>query len=169
MCSQFLETKIWRKYWKLLFISHKAAKESRLRQLHFKFIHDIYPAKVCLKKWGWGKPVSRMPRDWLHWACILQLSQHQNILERCQAIYSYTNIQTEMNEQTTLFGLTMSDLKKSEKMNKINHILLIAKLTISKHKYGKVKNLRIIFDSELLLRKPIWLACTTGFDTVFEF
>ena len=35
--------------------------------------------------------MSRVPRDGLHWTCILQLSQRQNILERCQTIYSYTN------------------------------------------------------------------------------
>ena len=64
-------------------------------------------------------------------------------------------MQIEMNEQTALFGLTQSDLKESEKRNKINHILLIAKLTISNYKYGKVTNLRIIFDSELRLKKLI--------------
>ena len=48
-----------------------------------------------------------------------------------------------------------ANLKESEKRNKINHILPIAKLTISNYKYGKVTNLRIIFDSELRLKKLI--------------
>ena len=64
-------------------------------------------------------------------------------------------METEINEQTAISGLTQSDLKESEKRNKINHIFLIAKLTISKDKYGKVKNLRIISESKLCLRKLI--------------
>ena len=64
-------------------------------------------------------------------------------------ILTQTNMQIDMNEQTTPFGLTPSDLEESDKGNKINHILMIAKLTIFKYKYGKVKNLRIIFGSKL--------------------
>ena len=45
-----------------------------------------------------------------------------------------------MNEQTTLFGRSLNDLKESEKRNKVDRILLIAKRTVSKFKYGKVKN-----------------------------
>ena len=48
-------------------------------------------------------------------------------------------METEINEQTAISGLTQSDLKESEKRNKINQILLIEKQTVSKCKYGKSK------------------------------
>ena len=35
---------------------------------------------------------------------------------------------------------------------KVNHIILIAKLAISKYKYGKCKNLTLIFEAELKMR-----------------
>ena len=33
-------------------ISHECAKETRLRLLHFKFIHHIYPTNILLNKMG---------------------------------------------------------------------------------------------------------------------
>ena len=49
-------------------IAHKATKESRLRLLHSKFIHNIYPTNILLEKNGaeGSKSRSRMPRDGLH-------------------------------------------------------------------------------------------------------
>ena len=48
--------------------AHEATKESRLRLLHFKFIHDIYPTNILLEKnrVEGNKQMSRMLRDELH-------------------------------------------------------------------------------------------------------
>ena len=45
-----------------------ATKESRLRLLQSKFIHNIYPTNILLEKNGaeGNKPMSRMSRDGLH-------------------------------------------------------------------------------------------------------
>ena len=41
----------------------------------------------------------------------------------------------------------MAEIRK-----KVNHIMLIAKLAISKHNYGKYKNIALIFGVELKMR-----------------
>ena len=59
-----------------------------------------------------------------------------------------------MTEKVALFGITQENIKHSPaKIKEANHIILIAKMCISKQKYGKIKNLWLILERELLLRK----------------
>ena len=53
-----------------------------------------------------------------------------------------------------LFGVTKTDIS-----NPKTHMLLIAKLSISKFKYGQCKNLNAIFEAEIRMRIP-------GFDEI---
>ena len=52
-----------------------------------------------------------------------------------------------------LFGTSETEIKDAEVRQKLNHIILIAKLAISKYKYGKYKKkLKMIFETELEMR-----------------
>ena len=46
----------------------------------------------------------------------------------------------EINERVALFGVSKSEIEDAEIRKKVNHGILIAKLAISKYKYGKFKN-----------------------------
>ena len=50
MCCKLLETKMNAKIEDYFSIAHESTKESRLRLLHFKFIHNIYPTNILLNK-----------------------------------------------------------------------------------------------------------------------
>ena len=53
-----------------------------------------------------------------------------------------------------LFGVTKTDISNLKTRGKVNHILLIAKLSILKFEYGHCKNLNAIFESEIRMRIP---------------
>ena len=58
----------------------------------------------------------------------------------------------EINEKIALFGASKTEIEDAEIRKKVNHIMLIAKLAISKHNYGKYKNIALIFGVELKMR-----------------
>ena len=58
----------------------------------------------------------------------------------------------EINEKIALFSGSKAETEDAEIRKKVNHIILIAKLAISKYKYGKCKNLALIFEAELKMR-----------------
>ena len=60
----------------------------------------------------------------------------------------------ELKPEQALFGLTKNDIDASNsKLNEANHLILIAKLCIVKHRFKKPSNLTFIFEFEFLLRK----------------
>ena len=58
----------------------------------------------------------------------------------------------EINKKIALFGVSKAEIEDAETRKKVNHIILIAKLAISKYKYGKCKNLTLILEVELKMR-----------------
>ena len=70
-------------------------------------------------------------------------------------IQAYTETNYQCTETNILLGITTKENTYSqEKRNGIaNHILLIAKMCISKFRYGKYRNIQLIFDLELEARK----------------
>ena len=73
-------------------------------------------------------------------------------------LYSLYNIPItitiQLNRKHILFGLVYSHFAHIQRqvIDYINHIILIGKLSISKFKYGKTKNVYLIFESELDIR-----------------
>ena len=137
-----------------------ATKESRLRLLHFKILHNIYPSNLLLKKMGIKNS------DMCEFCKERDLIEH--MLINCkllngfwskvyQVIYNYTSEQFQMTDDALLFGYNYESVKVGkDKINTANHILLIAKLSISKFRYGQTKNINIIFDSEMQLRSKFF-------------
>ena len=58
----------------------------------------------------------------------------------------------ETDEKVTLSGVSKPETEDAEIRKTINHIILIAKLAISKYKYGKYKNLEMIFVTKLEMK-----------------
>ena len=58
----------------------------------------------------------------------------------------------DLTVQQKLFGVVLPEYPKAC-VNKVNLVLLVAKMCISKYKYGQYSNLILLFNGELLLRK----------------
>ena len=134
-----------------------ATKESRLRLLHFKLLHNIYPTNILLKK------MKIKENDKCEICGEVDFIEH--MFFKCRKLTGFwskisllietmTNLKVILSETSVLFGITKATIATSqEKTNIINHIILIGKVCISKAKYGKIKNINVILDRELELRK----------------
>ena len=75
-----------------------------------------------------------------------------NAVSSC--INGYTGTYFQLTTPEILFGIAYSKRNLTKNIiDKINHILLIAKMAISKFRYGKPMNLKLIFETEIELRK----------------
>ena len=138
-------------------IASKATKESRLRLLHFKILHNIYPTNIILHKMKIKSSIlcdhCHVPDYIEHFFCdcslVCNFWRHIS-----NFIKAKTSIDICLNRKHILFGLVHSHFAhiKREVFDYINHIILIGKLSISKFKYGKTKNMYLIFETELDIR-----------------
>ena len=126
-------------------IAHKATKESRLRLLHFKILHNIYPTNILLHK----MKVKASP--------LCQVCQVPDFIEHffvdcvqicwfwefiSSFIKSNTNKHINISRKNILLGITYLENKElnQREVNFINFTILLGKLCISKFKYGTLKN-----------------------------
>ena len=76
-------------------------------------------------------------------------------------IEKYTGVRKKMSEEEIITGVVKWNEKVSKKsINKMNHIVLIAKSAISKMRYRKesyVRDILMIFDEDLELRQKYLL------------
>ena len=139
-------------------IAHKATKESRLRLLHFKIMHNIYPTNILLCKM---KVRSNTLCDNCH---VTDFIEH--FFVECHTIKGFwtfissfiesvIDIHVNLGTKDILLGLIHSehDHIKNNEIDYINAIILLGKLCVSKMRFGKIKNIYLIFDLELNLRK----------------
>jgi len=142
---------------KIFLRSFKATKESRLRILQWKILHNIYPTSILLNKMGLKENSNcdacgerdfiehvfcSCPRITPVWEDI-----HQKISESL-------GFEIELNEQQKLFGVSNDDAPQFL-VAKINHLILIVKMCISKFIYGDYNNIINLLNYEITLRKAI--------------
>ena len=73
-------------------------------------------------------------------------------------ITAYTGINMNLSLSDIMFGLLPNQSKFTKKQNRvINHILLIAKMCISKQRYGQITSIRFTFDLETEYRKKYFV------------
>lgn len=138
-------------------IVQTASKESRLRLLHFKILHNIYPTNILLHK-------MKIKETNLCEKCgLVDFIEH--VFFQCPNINSFwkmvennieqlTREKISITEKMALFGVTGNEVKTNTKnINIINHLLLIGKVCISKVKYGTIKDINIVWSRELELRR----------------
>ena len=139
-------------------LSIRATKETKLRALHFKLIHNIYPHNVLLQKMG-IKTTNKCDncneidfiehmfvtcnRLKLYWAYVQRLIETKIL-----------NNKMTLDTPTALFGLTREAVKCSNHtLNLANYVLLLAKFSIVKSKYSLNMDPKNMFDIELSIRK----------------
>ena len=142
-----------KEYWSL---PSKCCQESRLRELQWKILHNIYPTNILLHKIG-------LANNNKCTFCNDTIDFIEHFFVHCKQISNiWTNVkdvfyhkyqkQVILNEITILFGIVGSVFLSVEEINCINHLILIAKMCISKYKYGTPIMLNIMFEKELSLR-----------------
>lgn len=141
-------------------IAIKSTKESRLRLLHFKIMHNIYPSNILLHK-------MKVRPNLLCDHCN-EIDFIEHFFVECDIIKNFwkfvsshinasINVQIKLTRKDILLGLPYSEFSNINKkdIDYINTIVLIGKLCISKLRYGKLKNIFLIFELELNLRKKV--------------
>ena len=138
-------------------MAKNATKESRLRLLHFKILHNIYPSNILLNKMGIKNTElcdicgvkDFIEHMFIH--CAILKGFWKKVFH---LISIYTNENFPISDNNILFGLNYESFKCiKNKIDTANHILLIAKLSISKLRYGKINDINLIFEAEMSLRK----------------
>ena len=137
-------------------IPWRSTKETRLRALQFKILHNIYPAKLLLEKMG-------IAPDSLCQICKVQdFTEHffaectsvkpmWKEIEKYLAIYMGRFI--KLSPSSILLGFDNSIASGNEQKKNINHAILIGKMCISKFKYGKPTHLISLFQTECETRQ----------------
>ena len=138
-------------------IAINATKETKLRYLHFRFIHNIFPTNILLKKM------------YLKSSNVCDLCDDIDFIDHafynCRSvkklwddistiISTNLNIQFKITASQALLGIPRGVLLLTPpQLKEVNHMILIGKLSISKSKVSKNRNIKIIFEQEVEIRK----------------
>lgn len=142
-----------KRYW---LIAYNSTKEVRLQELHFKILHNIYPTNILLSKIGirLSNKCTFCPNQidfiehFFFW-CPKINPVWQSVSERFTRKFSKPIV---LSETEALLGL-----EEKEDLNKImithlNHLILIAKMSIGIYKYRSPLNINLIFEKECIIR-----------------
>lgn len=135
---------------------HQATKETRLRVLHWKILHNIYPTNILLKKMGLThtercNACSTGEKDYIEhffFHCP-QVSPLWREIEK--EINARTGKRVTITDKIALMGWEDKHTKSSDKRT-INHLIAIGKMCISKYRYGERYNILLILEKDLQLR-----------------
>ena len=138
-------------------IAFESTKEARLRVLHFKILHNILPTNILLKKMG------IKTSELCDFCGELEVIEHMLIY--CpklrgfwemvfNIIFIRTKLRIERSNANILFGINRDSISGSQKHYRIiNHIILIAKMCISKSRAANTNRVNFYFESELAARE----------------
>ena len=141
-------------HWKLI----QQLKETRLKTLWWKIVHDIYPGNYMLNKMG----LSNTPGcnfcneidDTVHF--FYQCTQIRPLwYEIEREINRFLGIIIELRKHMVILGIEKNPDISRPDLNKINHAIAIGKMAISKFKYGPNRNLLEIYKTDSKLRE-LW-------------
>ena len=110
----------------LFSIAHECTKETRLRLLQFKFIHNIYPTNILLNKFFlvttnnclWCSEVDYIEHAFYQCAKLKEF--WENI--KHQILIKY-NRHVAIDEKVVLFGASKTEIEDAEIRKKVNHII----------------------------------------------
>ena len=142
-------------YWN---IAIDCTKETRLRVLHWKILHNIWPTNILLKK------MNIKNSENCSWCGVTDYTEH--FFFTCKVVKTFwkhikaqinieLGVKIDLEEKTVMTGLLQKEGITTGQIRVVNHAILIGKLTISKYKYGKSKLLNYTFDNEARSRK-LW-------------
>eukprot|EP00916_Digyalum_oweni_P017983 GHVL01029953.1.p1 GENE.GHVL01029953.1~~GHVL01029953.1.p1 ORF type:complete len:439 (+),score=22.22 GHVL01029953.1:1286-2602(+) len=137
-------------------IASNASKEVRLRLLHWKITHNIYPTNIILYKMGITESIScthcTEETDYIEhffYYCI-KISKVWNLVE--EAFFTACSKRIHVDVRDALFGLVKRNSISSAEANYVNLLILIAKMCIGIYRYGTPLEIGCIFEKELSLR-----------------
>ena len=136
-------------------IARVSTKETRLRLLHWKILHNIYPSNYLLVKMGLK---STNKCDY----CPNEIDFIEHFFFNCNKvkplwvaveslIYQLTGQTIQLSCTDVMFGYQVNN--GNENNRKINHIILIGKMCIGIFRYSTPLNIICIFERECQLRK----------------
>ena len=128
--------------------------EMKLRSLHFKLVHNIYPNNVLLHK--------MKIKDSIYCDHCNEVDFTDHMFVKChrlQSYWSYVNDQIdlvlekhiELDVTMKLFGLLECKWGR-KRANEANYIILLAKFCLVKSKYDPSRDAKHIFEIELKIR-----------------
>ena len=143
-----------KKHWQIV----HSLKESRLKTLAWKILHNIYPTNILLHKMKLKESPScefcGVPDFIEHF--FYQCQKVKKLwVEIEKELQSYLNCSIRITEKTVLIGDTGSSGNNRRELNQINKIIAIGKLTVSKFKYGKATDIVALYRAECCIRN-IW-------------
>ena len=140
-----------------LMIADQSTKESSLRLLQFKIFHNIVATNANLHRWK--------IKDTKQCDFCQEIDTIEHMFSLCSKlrgfwdyvsswIYCETHTKIKLSTENIILGLLASDFPNVKKthLHMINHIILIAKFSINKMRFGENKNVFIIFDLEVSYR-----------------
>ena len=134
-----------------------ATKEIRLRELHWKIVHNIYPTNILLNK----MKVTDNDKCSL---CVLETDYIEHFFFECDPVRMFwkkvedylqhvINKKVNITLANVLFGMHNSDL--DPKQNSVaNHVILVGKMCISMVKKCQLKTpIYLVFEQQIRYRK----------------
>jgi len=136
-------------------IAINVTNESRLRELHWKILHNIYPTNIILHKIG-IEANDRCP------FCPTEIDYIEHFFFKCKKvlvlwkyvediIFKKYKMRMKLSSTEILCGYT--ERISLERYKYLNLLFLVAKMCVSKFRYGTPIDITIMFEKELLLRK----------------
>ena len=129
-------------------IARKCTKETKLRWLHLRLVHNIYPTNILLKKMylkdtnlcDTCNNIDFIEHAFYHCEPVQRFWNHVS-----QLISTRLNIHFNISPSQAILGIPMGSQQFSPKiLHEINHIILIAKLSIVKSKVSKNTNIKVL-------------------------
>ena len=138
-------------------IAYNSPKETRLRVLHWKLLHNIYPTNILLHKMKVvdNNKCSFCPDKIEHF--FFECPAVQLFWKKIeQYILNKLNIKIQLTIKEILFGIDKLVYTRSYDIKLINHLILIGKMCVSIYKKTKAKcPLYVIYEREVELRKRV--------------
>ena len=137
-------------------IAIETTKESRLRELHWKILSNIYPTNILLNKMGIADSNKCS-------FCSSEIDFYEHFFFHCEKIkrvwdsvetrfYIKFGTNIHISDVEALLGIEIAPHLTKMQLRYLNHLILIAKMCISKFKYGTQLEILYIFEKECLSR-----------------
>ena len=142
--------------WSLIF----KLKESRLRILSWKIIHNIYPTKLALFR------MNIKEDNLCSWCDNNTIDNTEHFFFECpivkplwveieKDINTYMGKNLRLEIKAIILGPNYIPTLTNKELIQLNHVIAVGKLSISKFKYGPQRNIVEIYKTDSMIRK-LW-------------
>ena len=134
-------------------IARTVSKESRLSEIHWKILHNIYPTKVLLLKMGLSDTdlcLDCLKIDYVE-HFFFECKKIRPLWKHIEKVYfGKFGASVHLTATDVLCGIT--SLTNTDSLPYLNHLILIGKVCISKFRYGTPIDITCMFEREVWLR-----------------